>query len=930
MEFLIKAQRALKNGDETLAKEALQLKRAQTEASHDVILHVDEETQLTNSLNKSLMDFQYIKEPHKSTLLEPPLSIPKTAALKFSYLPSGPAPVVDSWTDAFSKEIKNYGSFAVYAESKLQEAIHHGFQNQGGNHSKVDPGIPAVCLDLMLKMGNSAFGFRFAPLIRLLSTQLIRCIYIVNGDPSTTISEEDLDKASIRWLSSQKPWFLSNEEALKERDALKRRLKTESAGKDMKKLLDSRNAGIKLLFDKHQKWMRKIIFSTWRGWCTTEKAKKNKFRRYQQYKWLRRWKNYVFAGTGGDSDISGGQTALNSEERSWQKRFRAQEKEKQRMQEQIENLKEQLQHNQHELGVAYEIISDLQPHLSIDFIGQQNAAEKRKSAMRDIGEEKKRAAAGKQIRRTSNIGLDILHWKNKVKERMADKRLQNADLAVFARNKVVHHSMKCQTDISGSIIPENKRRHKRSLTNKAKKAAASPLIVGDIINIETRAPKMSPASITHAISLLLEILCKKYHSVSVKSLPHPRVPELIRDLLIKKYGVHALALKYLTSLCASSQKDESSDALFKIFNELTSINTSGTRMFKPEHLKFDVFLLVSFLRRLCPGGDYASLTRCLCDDDGRSWDRSAVCSSIHKSFPNICIKNPDLYKDMLAKVAALPVTTVKGKEKEPRVPLDEAIVVVMEYVEEERYARAQKPSKALVQASIKKIRPAMLKFIFSHHSKRRKAMEKSMELFKEWDAKLHKHGQVFDGEGVISGALRLQEFGELIRARTTFEPSEAEVLRMFLEWHELIEADKKVLDFTGKKVGDDLALMNLDKSMENIGVLVEGAEKEIQEADELLERKAKLQKEGMRQEMAVAAMEGGAGASILIPRAPLPKRAHLPDRNRLLYTKMQQRFMESQFSETDGVTAQTLESRMGGYKFGEAAFAKLCWNYRIE
>ena len=134
MEFLIKAQRALKNGDETLAKEALQLGRAQTEASHDVILHVDEETQLTNSLNKSLMDFQYIKEPHKSTLLEPPLSIPKTAALKFSYLPSGPAPVVDSWTDAFSKEIKNYGSFAVYAESKLQEAIHHGFQNQGGEN----------------------------------------------------------------------------------------------------------------------------------------------------------------------------------------------------------------------------------------------------------------------------------------------------------------------------------------------------------------------------------------------------------------------------------------------------------------------------------------------------------------------------------------------------------------------------------------------------------------------------------------------------------------------------------------------------------------------------------------------------------------------------------------------------------------------------
>ena len=348
----MKAQRALKNGDENLALEALHLKRAQTEATHDVILHVDKEKQLINRLNNSLMEYQYIKEPRKSTLLEPPLSIPKTAALKFSYLPSGngpPAPIVDAWAKAFSNEIKNYGSFAVYAESKLQEAIHHGYQNQGGNHAKVDPGIPAVCVDLMLKMGNSAFGFRFAPLIRLLTTQLIRCIYIVNGDPSTTISDEELDKVSLRWLSGQKPWFLSNEEASKERDAFKKICKAEAEGKDMKKVLDSRNAGIKMIFDKvrrdeeqsysngtlldisrHQpfhnshspsfppiaslitslrssqqkKWMRKIIFSTWRGWCTAEKGKKKKFLRYQKYKWLRRWKNSVFAGLlGGGGEV---------------------------------------------------------------------------------------------------------------------------------------------------------------------------------------------------------------------------------------------------------------------------------------------------------------------------------------------------------------------------------------------------------------------------------------------------------------------------------------------------------------------------------------------------------------------------------------------------------------------------------------------------
>ena len=210
-------------------------------------------------------------------------------------------------------------------------------------------------------------------------------------------------------------------------------------------------------------------------------------------------------------------------------------------------------------------------------------------------------------------------------------------------------------------------------------------------------------------------------------------------------------------------------------------------------------------------------------------------------------------------------------------------------------------------------------------------MSKSISFFASWDAKLHQHSQVFDGEGCISGALRLEEFGELIRARTSFEPSEAEVLKMFLEWHAIMSADREALNFTGKKPGDDLAMMNLDNSVENIGVMVEGAEKELHSADDLLSRKAKLEKSTRRQSIAVAAMCGGPGATIAIPKAPLPQRARLPDRSRLLYAKLRRRFMESPFSDTtDEVTAQTLESRMAGYKFGEAAFSKLCWDYRIE
>mmetsp|Transcript_15491 Transcript_15491/g.31919 ORF Transcript_15491/g.31919 Transcript_15491/m.31919 type:complete len:986 (-) Transcript_15491:57-3014(-) len=948
MEFLVKAQRALKSGDESLAKEALQLKRAQTEASHDVLLHVDMEKKSLQRLNKNLLDYQYIKDPSKKTLIEPPVSIPRTAALKFSYVPSAlPAPIIESWANAFSKETQNYESFAVYAESKLQEAIHHGYQNQGGNHAKVDPGIPAVCIDLMLKMGNSAFGFRFAPLIRLLSTQLIRCIYNINNDPSTTISNEELDSVTLRWLFAQKPYFLSSEEVSKERDRLKEVCKTEASGRNIKKILDSRNAGIKLLFDKHQVWMRKIIFSTWKGFCSREKAKRMKFLRYQKNKWMRRWKNVVFAGSGGGaSENNGGSAAMDSEERSWQKRFRTQEKEKQRMQDQIEELKEQLYNNQHELGMAYELINELQPHLSNDFIGQQSAAEKRKSAMRDLGLESKRRESAAAIYRTSKFTVDITHWKGKVKEKMEQKKLEDAELAVFSRSKVVHHSTKCQTDLSGSVVHENVRQRKRaSLVNKAgrKTAAIAPLAISDIIDVESKAPKLNSSTSFYLISLLLEGLCHKYQKLiaghhqstfAVKDLPHPAIPEFFRDILIKKYGVHSLALKYLTSLCALSVKDEEVDPLFKIFNELTSLSTRGNRMFKQDHFRFDVFLLVKFLLLLCPDKKPSAITSCLCDEDGRSWDRESICTSIHKNFPNLRVKSPVKYKEFLERVTSLPVTTLKGKEKEPRTPLDSVIIIVMEYVEEERFARSEKPSKDLIASSLSKIRPHLVRYTFNHHAKRQDSMRKFMEVFKEWDVKLHRHSQERKGnqnveEVAISGALRLEEFSEMVRASLKFEPSKEELLRMFLEWHELIEVERKAAGFAGTQVGDEIALMNLDKSSENIHVLVDAAEKEMEDAYLLLERKATIEKMEKRKGVVLFAMGNRAGQSILIPESPLPPSSKVHKNVRLLQRKIKRRFMESGFNDNDGITAQEMESRLGGYRFGEAAFVKLMWNYRI-
>ena len=108
--------------------------------------------------------------------------------------------------EAFEREEGNFESFAVYAESKLQEAITTGNVNQGASKS-IDPGLPAVCCDLLVKMSDSAFGFRFAPLLKLLAAQVVRICYSTVDGKEILLSDGELEKCSIRWLFAQKPWF---------------------------------------------------------------------------------------------------------------------------------------------------------------------------------------------------------------------------------------------------------------------------------------------------------------------------------------------------------------------------------------------------------------------------------------------------------------------------------------------------------------------------------------------------------------------------------------------------------------------------------------------------------------------------------------------------------------------------------------------------
>ena len=591
LEFFQKAKEALEAGDKDLAAEALGIKKLQEQASHDLLLHVDAEKESLREISFNLSKYGGTMEGMSSNFLRSksdhflgtklvPQFVPKTSDLKFSYpveRGSGDQ-LINSWVKAFGNEGKNYESFALYAESKLQEAIFFGHKNQGGDRGKIDPGIPAVCCDLMIKMGKSVFGLRFAPLLKLLTTQILRCIYCINGDPTADISEEELEKVNIRWLFTQKPWFASHAEVLKERDELKATVNFEAQGKDMKKALDGRNAGINLMFNNQKRWIRKVVFRTWKQWCTQEKARRNKFFRHRKSVWLRKWKKFIFAGGGQVEGRVGDSVGINAEERTWQKRFRAQEKEKVMMKKQIEELKSQLHHSQLELGFAYEALHELQPNLDQNFMGGQNAAEKKTSAMRKAitNPPKNKNSSTLSFESVSNIARDAVHWKRKVRQRMT---VHDAEMTVFARaSKIVHHSVKTQTgrhDVGGK-----RNRHKSILREEGRlKIVKRGKVMADYMNFQefTKVPK---TNLSHALALVIGIIryaCNHYEDEEIAAYlggHYLTFAELSMDFLVIKFGIKTLANKHFKGLCLISKEEESLDLLFKIFNELIGVSSS--------------------------------------------------------------------------------------------------------------------------------------------------------------------------------------------------------------------------------------------------------------------------------------------------------------------------------------------------------------------
>ncbi|GMH95000.1 hypothetical protein TrST_g1539 [Triparma strigata] len=935
---MAKAKLALETRDETLAKEVLALRQTQLQASHDVLLHVDNEKARLFNLNQSLKDYNkhhtqpsYVHDTFPDLSPLPDRAFPKTPQLRFA-APAAGGKVIDSWSKAFDREKSSYDSFALYAESKLQEAITASNLNSSNS---IDPGLPAVCCDLLFKMSDSDSGFRFAPLLKLLATQIVKISY----DTTENTSPED---CSIRWLSSQTPWFQSCKELLEERDRLKEIVSFENQSKDIQKVLDGRNSGIKMMFNREQAMLRQFVFRSWRNWHKAEMARRNKFLRYQKNKWMRRWKNVIFGDGGGSGGAlgTGSSSGGSPQARAWQKRFRQSEEEKILLQDQLAHMHHELEEARLELGVTYEIISELQPGLDYSHAGSQSAASHHKGSMRRMsnldtlknhnpipqtktsGDTKGRG----RMASVANLGVGISSWKKKVSERM-DKHKKGAGLSSFAPENKVMKSQGSQTNHTGELRATRKER-KSILMEKSERS--EPLSMNEILQFShvEKAPMTTFEQAIVSVSELLGSACIMKH-------PSQNFAEFMRDCMIKRHGVKSLAVKHMKCLVVFAKKNEKEDILLKIFNEWSGAPTTGERLLKADCEK-EVNMCVRFLKGCVPPpNDYMTITACLAGEEtGRMWERAMIMDSVHKNLSFLRIKKGEDYKIMLEEILALPVTTLPAAEKVSLVRLDSALLIVMKNIDTERKCSAMKPSATDATNAMTKMKGAIKNFAFKTCDERRKEMTKARKYFHDWDEKLHgefdEDGELDEGKDSFLGSFSYDEFGEMLKGAVgDREVPDEDVMRLFNEWHELIDKEKIKLGYLEEKAGDEVGMLTLEKHKDALEEVLKACEKEIVAAEEILERKKTLGTADRRRKSSIVAMAGG-DVEVHRPAKPLPRRSPAKDKWRLAYRKLCSNFFTSGFvGKEDELRARVIESAVGGQKFGEAAFAKLMWRHRI-
>jgi len=166
----------------------------------------------------------------------------------------------------------------------------------------------------------------------------------------------------------------------------------------------------------------------------------------------------------------------------------------------------------------------------------------------------------------------------------------------------------------------------------------------------------------------------------------------------------------------------------------------------------------------------------------------------------------------------------------------------------------------------------------------------------------------------------------------------SDLMKLFNEWHSMIEESKKKLGFSEADATDDDATDNTAAVAQADGTGSKAdlekekteVELEIEKESKRLEEKAAREARSKRQKSVVMALDSGESNAYHRPDKPLPKISQAKARwKRAVSTANAAFYLQKYSKKDDEATARNLEARLGGHKFGEGAFSELMWKHRL-
>ena len=202
--------------------------------------------------------------------------------------------VVRDWSRSFHREESSFESVSVFLETRLREAL---VQTSAAGMAAPNRARAAMVCDLLLKVPR-LFG-RYAPLVRNLVSEVLRCVYddfesleakVISKRLSKKSEEEDgfleaLDSIDAQTLFGETAYFDMAFAFRKRAAMLQAELKESSEGAGLVKIFRERF----LLWDGRNLLLRCILFFGWRKYTRTMVTGRLRLKRMRLQYWYDRF-----------------------------------------------------------------------------------------------------------------------------------------------------------------------------------------------------------------------------------------------------------------------------------------------------------------------------------------------------------------------------------------------------------------------------------------------------------------------------------------------------------------------------------------------------------------------------------------------------------------------------------------------------------------